>query len=101
LVEGTLVEKAIGYEASVVAIAIARILGAFVSTHRLGVVSGAAGMFQLHSTVRGPDVAYISLDRLPNRKFPSEAFPSLEPNLVVEVLVADFFRDLDIGLEVH
>jgi Uma2 family endonuclease len=82
----TLVEKAMGYEASVVGIAIARIIGAYVAAHRLGIVSGADGMFQLRSSVRGPDVAYVSRERLPNQKFPTESYPALEPNLVVEVL---------------
>lgn len=86
LVDGTLVEKAMGYEASVVAAAILQILRSFVTAHRLGIVSGADGMFQLQSSVRGPDVAYISRDRLPNQKFPREAYPAIEPNLAVEVL---------------
>ena len=86
LIDGTLVEKATGYDASVVGIAIARIIGAYVAAHRLGVVSGADGMFQLRSSVRGPDVAYVARERLPNQKFPTESYPALEPNLVVEVL---------------
>jgi len=86
LIDGTLAEKAMGYEPSVVAGAILNILRNFVVAHRLGVVSGADGMFQLRSSVRGPDVAYVSRERLPNQKFPSESYPALEPNLVVEVL---------------
>ncbi len=85
-IDGTLVEKAMGYEASVVAGAILNILRNFVVAHHLGVVSGADGMFQLRSSVRGPDVAYVARERLPNQKFPSEPYPALEPNLVVEVL---------------
>ncbi len=87
LIDQTLVEKAMGYEASVVAAAIARILGNFVAAQRLGLVSGPDGMFQLlTSSVRGPDVAYVSRERLPGGKFPSEAFPALAPDLAVEVL---------------
>ena len=87
LVDNTLVEKAVRYEASVVAIAIARILGNFVAAHRLGLVSGADGMFQLViSSVRGPDVAFVSRDRLPDGRFPGDAYPSIAPDLVVEVL---------------
>ena len=86
LVDGTLVEKAMGYEASVVAITIARILAEFVSRHRLGLVSGADGFFQLQSSTRGPDVAFLHRDRLPGGEFPSEAHPRIAPNLVVEVL---------------
>lgn len=86
LVDGVLVEKAMGFEASVVALAIARIIGAFVAQNRLGLVSGAGGFFQLDSSVRGPDVAFVSADRLPEGVFPKEAYPKLSPNLVVEVL---------------
>ena len=66
LVDGTLVEKATSYEASVVAAAILRILGNFVSKHRLGLISGADGFFKLMSTTRGPDVAFVSWDRFPD-----------------------------------
>lgn len=87
LIDQSLVEKAMGFEASVVAARILAILLPFVTKHRLGLVSGADGMFQLlASTVRAPDVAFISRDRLPRGKFPTEAFPSLSPDLVVEVL---------------
>jgi len=86
LVDGTLVEKAVSYEASGVALAIARILSLFVSSRRLGLVSGADGFFRLMSSTRGPDVAYVSRDRLPGGVFPKQPYPALAPNLVVEVL---------------
>jgi len=87
LIDQTLVEKATGYEASVVAMVIARILGNFVASRRLGLVSGPDGMFQLlASTVRGPDVAFVSRDRLPDGRFPRDAYPAIAPDLVVEVL---------------
>ena len=76
-----------GYEVSVVAASIARILGNFVICRRLGLVSGADGMFRLlANSVRGPDVAFVSRERLPGGKFPTEAYPSIAPDLVVEVL---------------
>ncbi len=86
LVDGTLVEKAVSFEASVVAIAISAILGQFVSRHRLGLISGADGFFRLPTSTRGPDVAFLSRERLPQGKFPREVYPSIAPNLVVEVL---------------
>lgn len=59
----------------------------FVSAGRLGLVSGADGMFRLlASSVRGPDVAFVSRDRLPVSQFPQEAYPSLAPDLAIEVL---------------
>lgn len=86
LVDGVLVEKAMGYEASVVAGTILSIIRMFVSQQRLGFVSGADGFFRLQSTTRAPDVAFLSLKKLPEGKFPSAAYPQLVPNLVVEVL---------------
>jgi Uma2 family endonuclease len=44
-------------------------------------------MFRLlASSVRGPDVAFLSRDRFPGGQFPREANPSLAPDLAVEVL---------------
>lgn len=86
LVDGTLVEKGISYEASVVAATILFILKTFVSRNRSGLISGADGFFQLQSSTRGPDVAYVARERLPGGVFPSEPYPKLSPNLVVEVL---------------
>lgn len=87
LIDQTLVEKAMGFESSVVAAAILAILRQFIASHRLGLVSGADGMFQLlASAVRAPDVAFISREQLPNGKFPQDAFPILSPDLVVEAL---------------
>ena len=86
LVDETLVEKAVGYKQSVVAVAISTILRLFVSHNKLGLISGADGFFRLHSTTRGPDVAFVHRDRFPNGKLPTESYPSIAPNLVVEVL---------------
>jgi len=86
LVDGTLVEKAMGFEASIVAGTILSLLRYFVSRQRLGLVSGADGFFRLPSSTRAPDVAFLNRDRLPNGRFPQQAHPQLAPNLVVEVL---------------
>lgn len=87
LVDNTLVEKAVGFEASVVAATITALLRNFVVSRRLGIVSGADGMFRLlASSVRGPDVAFLSRERFPGGQFPQEAYPSLAPDLAVEVL---------------
>lgn len=87
LIDQSLVEKAMGFEASVVAVVIASVLRQFVSSRRLGLVSGADGVFQLlSSAARAPDVAFVSRDRLPQGRFPTDAFPAIAPDLVVEVL---------------
>lgn len=87
LIDQTLVEKAVGFESSVVAATILAILHNFVASRRLGFVAGADGMFRLlASTVRAPDVAFVSREQLPDGKFPAEVYPPFSPDLVVEVL---------------
>jgi len=87
LIDNTLVEKAVGFEASVVAVTISGLLRSFVVSRRLGIVSGADGMFRLlASSVRGPDVAFLSRERFPGGQFPQEAYPSLAPDLAIEVM---------------
>ena len=69
LVDGTLVEKAIGYRESVLALAIASALREFVIPRNLGLVSGESGMMRLFAgLVRMPDVAYVSWGRVPGRR---------------------------------
>lgn len=87
LVDQTLVEKTMGFEASIVALTIASILRSFVSKRRLGILTGADGMYRLLiQSVRGPDVAFLSRARFPGGRLPAEAYPSLAPDLAVEVL---------------
>src|SRR5262245_20842093 len=87
LVEGTLVEKPMGYEESVLAMLIGTFLTNFVRPRKLGLVTGEAGTIKLFpGLVRIPDVAFTSWDRLPGRKWPKTPIPHLAPDLVVEVL---------------
>jgi hypothetical protein len=87
LVDGTLVEKAIGFGESVLAALIATYLNGFVRPRRLGVVSGAGGALKLFpGVVRVPNVAFISWGSLPHRKLPKDPIPRLAPDLVVDVL---------------
>jgi len=87
LSDGILVEKDMGYEESVIAGRLLTFLNNFVIPRRLGLVTGEAGMLKLnHRTVRIPDVAFVSVQRLPAGTMPTQAIPRLVPNLVVEVL---------------
>jgi Uma2 family endonuclease len=87
LVDGTLVEKAMGWRESLIAAVLIELLRVFVRRNNLGVVTGADGFVQiLTSIVRGPDVAFISWDRLPGGEVPDEPVPSVVPDLVVEVI---------------
>ncbi len=87
LVDGTLVEKPMGVLEACLAGVIIRLLGNFVEDHDLGIVTAPDGTLRLMpGLVRMPDVAFISWNQLPARKFPNEPIASLIPELAVEVL---------------
>lgn len=87
LVDGVLVEKAVGFYESFLAIRLARFLMVFVEQHDLGIVAGADGMMRLApGLVRVPDVSFISWEQLSQRRIPRQLIPDLVPDLVVEVL---------------
>jgi Uma2 family endonuclease len=89
LVDGVLVEKAMGFSESLLACALIQFLRNHVVPKNLGVVSGADGSVRLFpGLIRIPDVAFASWDRFPDRKIPTEPIPSLAPDLVIEVLSA-------------
>lgn len=65
----------------------AMLLGQFVDQRRLGrIVTGDAGVVTQRDpdSVRGPDVAYYSYQRIPQGPVPDEYWP-MSPELVVEV----------------
>jgi Uma2 family endonuclease len=87
LIDGVLVEKAMGFYESYLAMRLAQFLLAFVAQHDLGIVAGEAGMLRLApGLVRIPDVSFVSWHRLPQRRVPRQPIPDLAPDLVVEVL---------------
>lgn len=87
LIDGVLVEKAMGIRESLLAGAVLALLRAFVIPKKLGIVTGPDGTMKLiPGLIRIPDVAYISRDRLPGGRVPSEPAPLLVPDLAVEVL---------------
>ena len=87
LVDGVLVEKAMGFRESLLAGAILELLRLFVRRHKLGIVVGPDGMMQLSSRlIRIPDVAFVSWSRMPGRKIPKQPIPRLAPDLAIEVL---------------
>jgi Uma2 family endonuclease len=86
LVDGTLVEKPMGLEESVLAIIIASVLREFVIPRNLGLVAGETGMFRLFpGCIRMPDVAYACHARRKGRPITQPA-PDMAPDLAVEVL---------------
>ncbi len=89
LVDGVLVEKAMGFRESLLAAALIEVLRGFVRRHNLGLVTAPDGMMRLAAgLVRIPDVAFISWHRLPQQRVPTDPIPDLAPDLAVEVLSA-------------
>jgi Uma2 family endonuclease len=87
LVDATLVEKAMGWRESLIAMVIGRLLSDYVVSKNLGLVSGPDGFMRILKTlVRGPDVAFVSWDRLPEGKVPDSPVPEIVPDLAIEVL---------------
>ncbi len=87
LVEGVLVEKAIGFREGLVSGRLLIWLSQFVDPRNLGLVNGADGMMQIFpGLVRIPDVAFASWSRFPDGRVPEEPVPHVVPDLAVEVL---------------
>jgi Uma2 family endonuclease len=87
LIDGVLVEKAMGFSESLLAAFLIRYIGNFVDEHKLGKVLSSDGMVRILPTqIRIPDVSYFSWDRLPGRKIPKAQVPRLAPDLAIEVL---------------
>jgi Uma2 family endonuclease len=87
LVDGLLVEKAMGFNESDLALVLAGYLRAFIIPRNLGLVTGADGMMRLFpGLVRVPDLAFTSWDRIPGRRRPKGAVAGFAPDLAIEVL---------------
>lgn len=87
LVDGVLVEKAMGYSESLLAALLIEVLNGFVRARNLGHVTAPDATFRLFpGLIRIPDVAFTSWDRMPNRRRPAAPMPDLAPDLAVEVL---------------
>ena len=89
LVRGRIVVTPIKYTVEGMYIAdIAAAVGRFVQLHDLGMVCVSSGYIlgRRPDTVRGPDVSFISRERLSERPAPLEGWYEGAPSLVVEVI---------------
>src|SRR5262245_27300187 len=87
LVDGTLVEKVMGFGEGGLAADLIRLLGKFLDQNDLGDLVGAdAGMRLMPGLVRIPDVSFLRWERYPNPQRPTDPVPDLSPDLAVEVL---------------
>ena len=87
LVDGTLVDRPIGFYESLLASCLIAHLYAASDNGRLGVTSGEQGFIRLgESQVRAPDVAFFLRANLPQGRLPSERVPAICPDIAVEIL---------------
>jgi Uma2 family endonuclease len=87
LVDGVLVEKAMGYFESRLAAVLIYYIESFLDGRDLGTALAPDGALRLMpGMIRIPDVSFISWKKLPGRRFPAEPVPNLVPDLAVEIL---------------
>jgi Uma2 family endonuclease len=87
LVDGVLVEKAMGTKEGVLGGLIVYYFWAFLDENDLGIAVPADGPVRLQlGLVRIPDVSFISWERLPAGQLPDAAIAPVVPDLAVEVL---------------
>ena len=87
LVDGVLVEKAMGHRESRIAVELGRVIGNHLKDNNLGILAGADGPHRLEDDlIRFPDVAFIAWDRIPADADPETPMPDWVPSLAVEVI---------------
>lgn len=87
LIDGTLVEKTMGYYESRVAGVIFAILDQFSHEHDLGFVTGESSLTRVEpGELRMPDVSFYSWEHFPTRVMPPGQILDTVPDLAVKVL---------------
>lgn len=87
LIDGVLVEKAMGFYESWVASVLIFFLRSYLRGNRLGAVASGDGQTRiLPGLVRIPDVSFVRWDRIPGGKLVPGGFLEIAPDLAVEVL---------------
>jgi Uma2 family endonuclease len=87
LVDGTLVEKPMGWFESRLALLLGRYLDEYLEQHDLGFVTGESGMTRIEAgQIRMPDVAFYAWEHFPKRVLPRGAILAVVPDLAIEVL---------------
>ena len=87
LVDGVLVEKAMGHRESRLTFWLGIQLGKFIESHSLGILTGADGPYSLEEDqIRLPDVAFIKWDNIPLDADPNTPMPDWTISLAVEAI---------------
>jgi Uma2 family endonuclease len=86
LIDGVLVEKAMGWYESRMGAVLIFLWGSFLEKHPLGIVVGESGYMRVNpEQVRIPDVAFYSWDHFPNKILPMGQILDIVPDLAVEI----------------
>jgi Uma2 family endonuclease len=87
LVDGTLVEKAMGSYESLIAGYLLTELNVYLRSHRLGIALPPDGFLRLRvKLIRIPDVSFIAREQLQKGKFPRHGIATMAPTIAVEVI---------------
>lgn len=87
LIDGVLVERAMGWYESRLAAVLIHFLEDFLELHDLGIVLGADGLMRLEiGQIRIPDVAFYAWSQFPDRLLPLEKILSATPDFSAEIL---------------
>ena len=87
LIDGVLVEKALGFWESTIASVLVQHIWNYLDRHDLGIAFTADGPFRVQrGRIRFPDTGFVSWDRLPGRELPTAPILDAVPNLAVEVI---------------
>jgi Uma2 family endonuclease len=87
LVDGTLVEKALGSKECYLAWELGGLLKIYLVRNDIGIGLAPDGMLRIApGLVRIPDLSFVSWDKLPGRMLPEEPIAGLAPDLAVEIL---------------
>lgn len=87
LVDGVLVEKAMGASESLLTGTLIYYLMDYLMKKPLGILLAPDGALRLMpGLVRAPDISFISWDTIGAEEFPNDPIPALFPDLAVEVL---------------
>lgn len=87
LVDGVLVEKAMGHRESRLAVWLAHQIFNFLESHNLGILTGADGPYSLEEDqIRFPDIAFIAWEDIPPDADPGTPMPDWKISLAVEAI---------------
>jgi len=87
LIDGTLVEKAMGFAEGNLALWLGTLLNLYLMENDIGTLGGADSTLRLMpELVLVPDVSFSRWEKFPDRRLPAMPIPDLVPDLAIEVL---------------